>query len=63
MSIAAGALAKIKTGRIDEDLTLNFGTIIGGSGKNIVPESVEIEGEIRSMEMKSSEGSWNHGQL
>ncbi|MCR4991581.1 MAG: M20/M25/M40 family metallo-hydrolase [Lachnospiraceae bacterium] len=54
LSIAAGALAKIKTGRIDEDLTLNFGTIIGGSGKNIVPESVEIEGEIRSMDHRKA---------
>lgn len=50
LSIAAGALANLKTGHVYEDVTVNFGTIIGGTGKNIVPETVEIEGEIRSLE-------------
>lgn len=50
LSIAAEALTGLKTGRIDEGLTVNFGTIIGGRGKNIVPDSVEIEGEVRSLD-------------
>ena len=54
LSITADALSHIKTGRIDKDLTVNFGTIIGGSGKNIVPETIEIEGEIRCMEHKKA---------
>ena len=50
-SILVGALAisRIKTGRINEDTTLNIGTINGGSGKNIIPERTIISGEIRSM--------------
>lgn len=50
MSIAADALSHIRTGRVYENLTVNFGTIHGGSGRNIVPESIEIEGEVRCLE-------------
>lgn len=50
LSIAANALANIRTGRVYEDLTVNFGTIHGGSGRNIVPEEIWIEGEIRCLE-------------
>ncbi|MBO4477232.1 MAG: M20/M25/M40 family metallo-hydrolase [Lachnospiraceae bacterium] len=49
LSIAADALSKIQVGRVQSDLTVNFGTIRGGSGRNIVPQNVEIEGEIRSL--------------
>ena len=48
LSIAAEALSKIKTGRVESDLTLNFGIITGGNGRNIVPESVKLQGEIRA---------------
>ncbi len=50
LGIAVRALGKIKTGRIDEGLTLNFGTIHGGSGRNIVPAEITLEGELRSSE-------------
>ena len=50
LSIAADALANIRTGRVYENLTVNFGTIRGGSGRNIVPEEIWIEGEIRCLE-------------
>jgi len=46
--LAAQALAKVPTGRIDEETTANFGTISGGAASNIVPEKVVIEGEVRS---------------
>lgn len=49
LSIAANALTKIKTGHTSENTTVNFGTISGGSGKNIVPEDVFIKGEVRSL--------------
>ena len=48
LNIAVNALKEFKTGHIDEETTLNFGTIEGGSGKNIVPEKIRITGEIRS---------------
>ncbi|MGM9637162.1 MAG: M20/M25/M40 family metallo-hydrolase [Eubacteriales bacterium] len=49
LTIAANALSRIRTGRISPDTTVNFGMIEGGTGKNIVPASVHIQGEIRSL--------------
>ncbi|MBO4920480.1 MAG: M20/M25/M40 family metallo-hydrolase [Lachnospiraceae bacterium] len=50
LSIASDALSSIRTGRVYNDLTVNFGKIHGGSGINIVPESITVEGEIRCTE-------------
>lgn len=50
--LAAQALAKAPHGRIDEETTANFGTISGGTASNIVPETVVIEGEVRSHSME-----------
>ncbi len=49
LSIAAGVLARLKTGHIAPDTTVNFGTIEGGTGQNIVPALICISGEVRSM--------------
>ena len=46
--LAGQALAQAPCGRIDEQSTINFGTITGGTASNIVPEKVVIEGEVRS---------------
>ncbi|ADW18854.1 peptidase T-like protein [Desulfobulbus propionicus DSM 2032] len=48
MILAGQALAKVRSGRIDEETTVNFGTISGGTACNIVPERVMIEAEVRS---------------
>ena len=39
---------KIKQGKIDFDTTVNLGTITGGSAVNVIPDQVEINGEVRS---------------
>ena len=49
LSIAAAALSKLKTGRVEADTTVNFGTVEGGTGQNIVPARVRITGEVRSL--------------
>ncbi|MFA7288964.1 MAG: M20/M25/M40 family metallo-hydrolase [Melioribacteraceae bacterium] len=49
ISIAINALSKIKTGRIDENTNANVGLLKGGSAVNVVPDNVEIEGEVRSV--------------
>ena len=49
LSIAARALAALPTGHVNEDTTVNFGVIGGGTGKNVVPAEVHILGEIRSL--------------
>jgi tripeptide aminopeptidase len=46
---AAWALSMMRPGRIDEETTMNIGLIRGGEAVNIVPERVEVEGEIRSI--------------
>ncbi len=46
--VASKAIAKMTIGRIDEETTCNIGIIKGGLARNIVCESVFIEGEVRS---------------
>ena len=49
LNIAVESLKDMKTGHVDEETTVNFGTIAGGIAKNIVPENVRITGEVRSL--------------
>lgn len=49
LAIAAEALSTLKTGHVAQDTTVNFGTIEGGTGNNIVPGDVTITGEVRSL--------------
>lgn len=49
LNIAVKALSSVKTGYVGDDTTVNFGVIHGGIGKNIVPEDIYLEGEIRSL--------------
>ena len=48
ITLAAKALAAAPCGRIDEETTVNFGTIQGGAASNVVPDEVLIVGEVRS---------------
>jgi tripeptide aminopeptidase len=48
IKIACDAITKINCGRLDDDTTVNIGTISGGASTNIVPDSCTITGEIRS---------------
>lgn len=45
---ASCAVQKLKLGRIGTGSTRNIGTIRGGIATNIIPDSVVLEGEIRS---------------
>lgn len=49
ISIAAEAITLIKQGRIDEETTVNIGTIEGGKARNIVPEECILKGEVRCL--------------
>ncbi len=46
--VASKAISQLQLGRIDEKTTCNLGVIKGGVATNIVPEFVEIRGEVRS---------------
>jgi tripeptide aminopeptidase len=47
--IAAEAIAAMRLGRLDAETTANLGIIQGGLAGNIVPESVTVRGETRSL--------------
>ena len=44
------ALNEIKLGKINENTTVNIGLINGGTGVNIVPDLIELKGEIISLD-------------
>lgn len=48
LEIAVAALSKIKVGKLEDETTINFGKIEGGSRTNVVPEKISIMGEVRS---------------
>ncbi|MGQ9556626.1 MAG: M20/M25/M40 family metallo-hydrolase [Desulfurispora sp.] len=47
--VAARAISRMKLGRLDQETTANIGTIAGGQATNIVPETVTLQGEVRSL--------------
>ncbi|MBR1457604.1 MAG: M20/M25/M40 family metallo-hydrolase [Oscillospiraceae bacterium] len=49
LTVTARALARLETGRVSEDTTVNFGTIAGGTGPNVVPAEIRLCGEVRSL--------------
>ncbi|KKQ94155.1 MAG: peptidase T-like protein [candidate division CPR2 bacterium GW2011_GWC1_39_9] len=48
VKIAANAISEMELGRIDDETTANVGLIKGGAARNIVPEKIIIEAEVRS---------------
>ncbi|MFH1020977.1 MAG: M20/M25/M40 family metallo-hydrolase [Pseudomonadota bacterium] len=48
IQLAARCLAALPLGRLDDESTANIGRIAGGTATNIIPESVLVEGEVRS---------------
>ncbi len=46
--LAAKAIARLRLGRLDSESTANIGVIQGGMAGNIIPESVLLQGEVRS---------------
>lgn len=49
IQIAARAIDHMKLLRVDEETTANIGNISGGGATNIVPDTVTIHGEARSL--------------
>ncbi|NLI12379.1 M20/M25/M40 family metallo-hydrolase [Pelotomaculum propionicicum] len=49
IQVASHAIARMKLGRIDHETTSNIGIISGGKATNIIPDSVTVEGETRSL--------------
>jgi len=58
--LAAKAMARLKLGKLDSESTANLGVIKGGAASNIIPESVLIQGEVRSHTVKLLEEYTEH---
>jgi tripeptide aminopeptidase len=52
---AARAIATLRLGRLDEQTTVNVGTIAGGSAMNVVPERCTVVAEVRGMRQEQAE--------
>ncbi|MDD5452641.1 MAG: M20/M25/M40 family metallo-hydrolase [Desulfovibrionales bacterium] len=48
IQIAGEALAAMRLGRIDHETTANIGLVRGGTARNIIPDYIDLEGEVRS---------------
>lgn len=48
LAVAARAIDRLTLGRLDTISTANFGLISGGTAINIIPETIYVEGEVRS---------------
>src|SRR5207247_9263401 len=53
IQIASEAIAGMKLGRVDAETTANLGVIQGGLSTNIVPTRVVVDGETRSLSVRS----------
>ncbi len=60
IAIAGEALSHIQNGHADEETTVNIGTIQGGVQANVVPNSVVLTGEIRSMQDEKALAQLEH---
>jgi tripeptide aminopeptidase len=52
---AARAIAAMPAGRVDEESTVNVGTISGGTAMNVVPERCTMVAEVRSLRDERAE--------
>ncbi len=52
---AARAIAAMRLGRLDDQTTVNVGTISGGSAMNVVPERCSLVAEVRSLDAERAE--------
>jgi len=51
IQVASKAIATMKLGRVDYETTANIGKFHGGTAINVIPELVELEGEVRSLKI------------
>src|SRR5262249_44202964 len=60
IQIAAEAIAGMRLGRLDDETTANVGVSQGGLASNIVPDSVVLRGETRSLSVAKLEAQTAH---
>lgn len=60
IAVAADAIGMMPMGRLDEETSMNVGTITGGLASNIVPDKCIVNGEVRSL---NHEKALKHAEL
>ncbi len=60
IQVASHAITQMKLGRIDHETTSNIGVISGGIATNIIPDSVNIQGEARSLDTAKLKAQTEH---
>ncbi len=60
IQVASHAISLMRLGRIDHETTSNIGIISGGKATNIIPDSVTVEGETRSLVAAKREALTEH---
>jgi len=60
IQIASEAIAAMRLGRLDAETTANLGVIQGGLAGNIVPASLTVRGETRSLSLEKLEVQTAH---
>jgi tripeptide aminopeptidase len=58
--VTAQALAQLETGRLEDQSTINFATIAGGSAHNVVPDHALLKGETRALTQERGEEIVQH---
>lgn len=58
--VAAHALTRMKLGRIDAETTANLGIARGGAATNIVMDTFEMQGDVRSLVTEKMEAQVRH---
>lgn len=53
--VAARAISRLKSGRLDDHTTSNVGVISGGRARNIVPDLAQVAAEVRSTDLDTLE--------
>jgi len=60
ISVASEAISKMRLSNVDRETTANIGTMNGGDATNIVPDNVNVTGEVRSFKDKNRDKQIHH---
>jgi tripeptide aminopeptidase len=53
IAVASEAISKMRLSNVDRETTANIGTMNGGDATNVVPDNVNVTGEVRSFKDKN----------
>jgi tripeptide aminopeptidase len=60
IAVASEAISKMKLSNVDRETTANIGAMNGGGATNIVPDNVNVTGEVRSFKDENRDKQIDH---